>query len=400
MALIKCSECGKEISSLADFCPNCGCPSSQFGVNNDNEEKSIFVTEESVLDSNNDKIIEVQEVSNVESEKEGEVKKSKSPVVLGMLFGLLMAILAVVFIIVPYSNASNHYETGINNMESGDYYSAYCQFQHANSNIINYKDIDSLKITCVQKLMDEKNYEDAFKCITDDENLVKRINVKEEDYEDLGKFIDNRLIKAFSKYRYEAYEDTIACYAIATNNVLPNDYGNVKAYINIGAAVAVSYAEFSDEEDFFISVSSILCDTLKNNSKIDLLKRILEQDNLIKHFLSGETPERRHENYDGECISTWNATKSDHQFFIHGIGNGGWRSIGNWKNFQSPEHKEAEYYYIKNSTYYISFEDKSREDVEEFTITINSYSNITITSCTTNKKMTMTRMDFQSFWNN
>ena len=27
MALIKCPECGKEISSLAKVCPNCGCPS-------------------------------------------------------------------------------------------------------------------------------------------------------------------------------------------------------------------------------------------------------------------------------------------------------------------------------------------------------------------------------------
>lgn len=26
MALIKCSECGKEISSKATACPNCGCP--------------------------------------------------------------------------------------------------------------------------------------------------------------------------------------------------------------------------------------------------------------------------------------------------------------------------------------------------------------------------------------
>ena len=28
MALIKCTECGKEISSEAEFCPSCGKPSS------------------------------------------------------------------------------------------------------------------------------------------------------------------------------------------------------------------------------------------------------------------------------------------------------------------------------------------------------------------------------------
>lgn len=26
MALIKCTECGKEISDRASICPNCGCP--------------------------------------------------------------------------------------------------------------------------------------------------------------------------------------------------------------------------------------------------------------------------------------------------------------------------------------------------------------------------------------
>lgn len=30
MALIKCPECGREISDKAASCPNCGCPSSEF----------------------------------------------------------------------------------------------------------------------------------------------------------------------------------------------------------------------------------------------------------------------------------------------------------------------------------------------------------------------------------
>lgn len=31
MALIKCPECGKEISDKAQCCPNCGCPNNEFG---------------------------------------------------------------------------------------------------------------------------------------------------------------------------------------------------------------------------------------------------------------------------------------------------------------------------------------------------------------------------------
>lgn len=30
MALVKCPECGKEISDKAASCPNCGCPASEF----------------------------------------------------------------------------------------------------------------------------------------------------------------------------------------------------------------------------------------------------------------------------------------------------------------------------------------------------------------------------------
>lgn len=33
MALIKCPECGKEISDKAAACPNCGCPASEFNKN-------------------------------------------------------------------------------------------------------------------------------------------------------------------------------------------------------------------------------------------------------------------------------------------------------------------------------------------------------------------------------
>lgn len=39
MALIKCSECGKEYSNLAQACPNCGCP-TQNDTNNKTTAKS------------------------------------------------------------------------------------------------------------------------------------------------------------------------------------------------------------------------------------------------------------------------------------------------------------------------------------------------------------------------
>lgn len=388
MSLIKCPECGKDVSTLAEYCTNCGCPKSQFNCNDLEQENN---------DVDTIGCEPIEEITTVKLQQEDDknsipMKKTKALFILGVFFIVLLLII-IEIVAIPQSNAKQSYDTGINYMEDGDYLNAFQQFQYAMTFVDDYKDSNSRSIDCVQKLMDGKNYADAFKCITDNEFVVKQITVKEEDYADLCKFIDDRYISAFSKNRDEVHNDSIACYAIAANNVLPNDYGNVKVYINIGVAISASYAEYSDEEEFFISVTSLLCDTLKNHSEIDLLKRILEQDSLFVHFLSGETPDKRHEDYDGNSISFWYEPGSNttRQFFLHGIGDGGFCKVGNWKDFKSPEADEADYYCIKNATYYASFADENREDIPEFAFTINSYSNITITSCTTNQKITMIR---------
>lgn len=45
MALIKCPECGKEISDKAVACPHCGCPSSVWSNSNDLKDDSEITTE-------------------------------------------------------------------------------------------------------------------------------------------------------------------------------------------------------------------------------------------------------------------------------------------------------------------------------------------------------------------
>lgn len=57
MALIKCPECGKEISDKASSCPNCGCPSSEFLLSTtDYEEKESFENNITYEESELDKI--------------------------------------------------------------------------------------------------------------------------------------------------------------------------------------------------------------------------------------------------------------------------------------------------------------------------------------------------------
>lgn len=52
MALIKCPECGKEISDKALFCPGCGCPASEFSRCEVMEESGVcpFCGEKLVID--------------------------------------------------------------------------------------------------------------------------------------------------------------------------------------------------------------------------------------------------------------------------------------------------------------------------------------------------------------
>ena len=78
MALIKCPECGKEISDKAISCPNCGCPNSEFHVSednnvsnkNNNKEKSRIYTVQKETTEKEDIILEIcQKYSDNEKSK-------------------------------------------------------------------------------------------------------------------------------------------------------------------------------------------------------------------------------------------------------------------------------------------------------------------------------------------
>ena len=50
MALIKCRECGKEISDTADICIHCGCPLRQnYGNNSDHKNRNAFAVVGAIL---------------------------------------------------------------------------------------------------------------------------------------------------------------------------------------------------------------------------------------------------------------------------------------------------------------------------------------------------------------
>lgn len=57
MALIKCTECGKEISDKASVCPNCGCPVEQMSKPEISNATSVKQTKNKKLNKILDKML-------------------------------------------------------------------------------------------------------------------------------------------------------------------------------------------------------------------------------------------------------------------------------------------------------------------------------------------------------
>lgn len=67
MALIKCPECGEQISDKAQSCPHCGCPSSEFKVQRKGQNANVETFEHK--QSDDEKRIPIAETSGKENEK-------------------------------------------------------------------------------------------------------------------------------------------------------------------------------------------------------------------------------------------------------------------------------------------------------------------------------------------
>lgn len=165
MALIKCPECGKEISDKASFCPGCGCPMEP------KKEKE-------------------QNIYGRQTEKEGEVEKRKgkkyklklSHMIIALILIIALAI-TTVFIIknVDYNNAVKAFESE-NYIEAYDYFKnsdykesstylqktleKYCDYLIANN---QFGDVELyLEQITDKKVADKLSNELKYQCALDD----------------------------------------------------------------------------------------------------------------------------------------------------------------------------------------------------------------------------------------
>lgn len=191
MALIKCPECGKEISDKAKSCPNCGYPTDQIAKD---------------VSSNSD--------AEWENNRKVDHKKIDLKKILLLLIVAIILCLGI-FIISKYINKNNEYKNAVNNYENGNYKEAYAYFSNS-----DFKDSDKYfedtLLKYVNQLIEEKDFESA-------DPLIKIIENDDERKEIEKKIAYMRGIEAYESGAFKLAID-------AFSNV--SGYQDTDTYIN------------------------------------------------------------------------------------------------------------------------------------------------------------------------
>lgn len=215
MALIKCPECGREVSSEAEYCPNCGypvvkmkMPTSETGGQEVDEH-----TENGSHDSSGNKntVIEPQTrednvnesaptTDNDLNNTEGSKGDKKSKKAIGIIVGLIVAI-AIIGIIVYFATGNMRaYNSAAEAYSNGDYQTALDGF----AKLGDYKDsTEQVKASTYQIAkaeLDAEKYQDAldlFNSISDYQDSADLANectyqlaLKDYDAEEFQKALD------------------------------------------------------------------------------------------------------------------------------------------------------------------------------------------------------------------
>lgn len=132
MALIKCSECGKEVSDKAQACPNCGCP-----IENDNKV-GVIPKEGDSLDAESDVENENEFKGDVNSSEEEVEKvivsepspKSRSGKKILIISGIAAAIIVIGGIGIYFGTANyRNYSSAVKEFNNKNYEEAISKFE-------------------------------------------------------------------------------------------------------------------------------------------------------------------------------------------------------------------------------------------------------------------------------
>lgn len=168
MALIKCPECGKEISDKASSCPGCGYPIKQGTL-----DSSILKSEEASSDTPDE--------NNKESISDQITEKSKMHLKQVKPVHVIISFICVVIIgaVIAFIRINGQYNDAVQAYESGNYEDAYNYFKNS-----SYKDSEVYyKQSLVQytyQLIDNRYFEvaDSYMQMIKDDTVRKEVEDK------------------------------------------------------------------------------------------------------------------------------------------------------------------------------------------------------------------------------
>lgn len=264
MALIKCTECGKDISDKAVACPHCGCPIAKDSERNDSETK---------VGTANNKTAEPKEMPK---------KKSKK-----MLFIVIPFILIALFFGIVMKFGQTDIENELEMVEklfSLNYKEILSEYPNAELEYPDDEDIYDLYI-----VENFAGLSGSYNVCVSDDGTVWRVIFEPEDEDTNGKYIAEALEAFFGKH--DEYDEEWNAYTWKSENLKIECYVEERTYFEwIGEDLEVNN-EYSTEEDADSEIGVIenihtatdIPDALMNDefkNAVDLLSKGFSQSGL------------------------------------------------------------------------------------------------------------------------
>lgn len=268
MALIKCPECGKEISDKASNCPNCGCPIEKVEVDTPIVEKDISNVEQPVMES--------------------QTKKSKG---IKVLIPIIIAVVVIAIIGGAVYNMKvikpkKTYDEAVSLLQSGKYDDANELF----NSIKGYEDVDTLQeelkyesrvFQCIKSIKERLKNPDSlqvYEVVFFSKEYKDDIEVNDKMKEALDNLIENFGDEPVCLMRYGAqngFGGNTTSYGFFTYQ------SDDDAYVYLGSCDTLDEDEVDEDEETICSIINTIRDNFKEEGTVDIdrIKTILKDDN-------------------------------------------------------------------------------------------------------------------------
>lgn len=379
-----CNKCGKEILNGV-VCKEC---SEEVNVCEKEAETNMLLNEKAI--ELLEKSVKIEEEKRLKKERK-KAKRKKARKIMGFTFlGLIITAIigAVIFLIVNYNNAVNY-------QKNGQYEKAFRTYQTMGLEYFT----EEKQIECVQQAVDAGEIKQAISCMEYNKWIVSYISFDEQSKEDVYNYIVTDIKK--SSLDLDSEEGKVYKSILKKglkNYKLSNAYAEIIEYTN-----DISYISCIDN---YMTVAEYLKNNIYTKRKTEdiykVSKELLLCDNILPYFLSGETVDNQlyQSNVTVDWICVWwdDIPKDENSFSLtryrdeaagsyHAFRDGSW-----FEKNMNPDGDAADYYDFKNGVFCHTFkEEKNIEAIEQFTITIDSIDQITLTSCLTGKTLKLYR---------